>query len=98
MAGTSNRVLVCEGGVGGCVERGWVVVIVVVVFGTLLGPEITGPHFVVVSCPGGHVSWFSCGCCCAVVGGCAGGFGGLRWGGVRVVSGFPAQVVRSLLP
>ena len=60
MAGTSNRVLVC-GGVGGCVERGWVVVIVVVVFGTLLGPEITGPHSVVVSCPGGHVSWFSCG-------------------------------------
>ena len=31
-----------RGVLGGCVERGWVVVIVVVVFGTLLGPEITG--------------------------------------------------------
>jgi hypothetical protein len=38
------------------VERGWVVVIVVVVFGTLLGPEITGLLLVVVSCPGGLVS------------------------------------------
>jgi hypothetical protein len=73
MAGTSNRVLVCEGGVGGCVERGWVVVIVVVVFGTLLGPEITGLLLVVVSCPGGLVSrcflvWRFIRC-----GGCSGG-------------------------
>lgn len=92
-----GRVIVswCGGVSGGCVERGWVVVIVVVVFGTLLGPEITGPRFVVVSCPGGCVSWFSCGGS-PLRGGrgvCRLRVRWLRWGGVRVVSGFPRRLV-----
>jgi hypothetical protein len=77
------------------VERGWVVVIVVVVFGTLLGPEITG-----LLLRRGVVSWWArfpvvrvAVFRCRVVGGWAGAGRGasVGWGVLFLV--FPRRLV-----